>query len=323
LPGCWVNLAIVTNNDRREAYRLDFSYYLGDHTLRAGLDREENVSYSATVYSGLNSAPNLPGGIFYRYETWGVGAQLFNGAIVPDIHGDGSPVDTVRIRYLQNGGTFDTVSRAWYLEDVWKINDAVTVSAGIRNEVFKNYNGVGELFYDIDDQWAPRLALSWTPGGEGLHRINLNWGRYHLPLLGTPNVAQGSSYLDYLRYFVYDGNRDERTAAPVAIDADGIPTTLEIGNVMFWADGSVPETRGLLDTTLKPMYQDEWIIAYERDFSQDWVLGVRYVNRELKSLIEDVTVFAGLESIGFPGAIDPSQPCAWESGYGRHNFLRL
>jgi hypothetical protein len=309
LVGCWVNLRIVTSNDKREAYRLDFEYSLGNHTLRAGLDREDNVSYLADTYPGLDYAPNLPGGLYYRYETWDVGAQLFNGAIVPDVNGDGAPVDTVRIRYYQFGGSFDLVTRAWYLEDVWEISDALTLSAGIRNEVFKNYNGVGELFYDIDDQWAPRLALSWTPRGEGVHHFNLNWGRYHLPLLGYPNIVAGSSYLDYLRYFVYDGNRDERTAAPITIDADGIPTTQEIGTIEYWADGTVPETRGLLDTTLEPMYQDEWMVAYERDLGEDWVVGIRYVNRELKSLIEDVTTDAGLEAIGFPGATGGDQGC--------------
>jgi hypothetical protein len=311
LVGCWVNLGIFTSYDKREAYRLDFEYKLGNHALRAGLDREENFSFLADSYSGLDYAPNLPGGLYYRYETWSVGSQLLNGAIVPNINGDGSPVDTVRIRYFQVGGSFETNSSAWYLEDVWEISDALTVSAGIRNEVFENYNGVGELFYDIDDQWAPRLALSWTPGGTGDHRINLNWGRYHLPLLGFPNVFLGPSYLDYLRYFVYDGNRDERTAAPISIDADGIPTTQEIGTIEYSGDGSVADTRGLLDTTLEPMYQDEWIVAYEQEFGTDWTVGIRYVNRELKSLIEDVTTFAGLEAIGFPGTIDFSQPCAW------------
>jgi hypothetical protein len=311
LQGCWINLSIVTSHNKRKAYRLDLEYYLGNHTLRAGLDREENFDYLAETYSGLDYAPNLAGGLYYRYETWPVGSQLFNGAIVPDINGDGSPVDTVRIRYYEYGGAFELFTRSWYLEDVWEISDALTLSAGIRNEVFENYNGAGELFFDIDDQWAPRLGLSWTPGGAGSHRVNLNWGRYHLPVLGYPVVAQGSSYLDYLRYFVYDGQRDDRTAAPISIDADGIPTTREIGTIEYWADGSVADTRGALDTTLEPMYQDEWIVAYERDIGQDWVLGVRYVNRELKSLIEDVTVFAGLEAIGFPGAIDWSQACSY------------
>jgi hypothetical protein len=310
-PGCEVNAYIFTGSDERKAYRVDLEYYIGNHTLRAGFDREDNVSFEAQGYSGLSLTPTLAAGAHYRYETWDVGSQLPNGAIMPDINGDGSRVDTVRFRYFEFGGSFDTLSSAWYVEDRWEINDAFTLSLGIRNETFENFNGVGELYFDIEDQWAPRLALSWTPGGLGEQRVNLSWGRYHLPIMALPNIALGSADLDYRRYFVFDGNRDSTTAAPVAIDADGIPTTLELGSVFFTADGTVPEARGSLDTSLKPMYQDEWIIAYERDFGDDWVAGIRYVNRELQSLIEDVLTWQGLAAIGFPGAIGWGQPCTY------------
>ena len=79
---------------------------------------------------------------------------------------------------------------------------------------------------------------------------------------------------------------------PVAVGEDGIPTTQELGSALTTGDGSVPEARSGLDTSLKPMYQDEWIIAYERDLGEDWVAGIRYVRRELQSLIEDITPLA-------------------------------
>ena len=287
-PGCWVNGYIDTASDKREAYRLDLTYVLGDHMLRAGFDRENNFSYYNSPYSGLSLAPNLPGGVLYRYESWDVGGQLPNGVIMPDVNGDGSRVDTVRFTYEEFGGSFDTISRAWYVEDTWQVNDSVTLGLGIRNETFENFNGVGELYFDIKDQWAPRLAISWSPDGTNSQRINLNWGRYHLPIRAMPNILFGSAHLSYRRYFVYDGNRDATTAAPTSRDENGIPTTQEIGSIYYRADGSVRDARDTLDTSLKPMYQDEWIIAYERDFGDDWVAGIRYVNRELKSLIEDV-----------------------------------
>jgi hypothetical protein len=116
-------------------------------------------------------------------------------------------------------------------------------------------------------------------------------------------ISYGNGYTDVLRYFVYDGNRDGRTAAPIAIDSNGIPTSQELGTALVWGDGSVGDTRSVLDSSLKPMYQDEWIVSYEREFGTAWVAGIRYVNRELKSLIEDVSTDAGLEGIGFSGPI--------------------
>jgi hypothetical protein len=47
------------------------------------------------------------------------------------------------------------------------------------------------------------------------------------------------------------------------------------------------------------MYQDEWIIAYEQDLGDNWVAGIRYVRRELQSLIEDITPLDGLLAIGY------------------------
>ncbi len=291
-PGCEVSNFIGTDRDQREAFRLDLSYQLGSHTLRAGFDREENLSFQARTSPGLSVTPDLAGGAFYRYESWNVGTQLPNGAIVPDVNGDGSRVDTVRFRYQSIEGEFDTISSAWYVEDTWEINDAFTLSLGIRNETFENYNGAGDLFFDIDNQWAPRLALSWSPEGPRGQRVTLNWGRYHLPIMALPNVQTGGAETAYDRYFVYDDNRDARTAMPIAVGEDGIPTTQELGSVRTLGVGSVSDARSGLDTSLKPMYQDEWIIAYERDFGEDWVAGVRYVKRELQSLIEDVALIA-------------------------------
>ena len=312
LAGCWVNSDVFVDSDEREAYRLDFEYIVGAHSLRAGFDKENNVSSHVGTYPGLSLTPNLPGGVYYRYNSWDVGDTLRNGTEVPDVNGDGSRVDTVRYRYQSFAGSFDTKSFAWYIEDTWEVNEFVTLSAGIRNEKYENFNGVGDLFLEIEDQWAPRLALVWTPGETTRQRISLNWGRYHLPMMSWPVIGYGNAYTEVLRYFVYDGNRDARTAAPIAIDDNGLPTTQELGTAFILGDGSVADTRSALDSSLKPMFQDEWIVAYEREFGADWVAGVRYVNRELQSLIEDVLTDAGLEAIDFPGTIGyPGQDCAY------------
>ena len=195
-PGCWVNFEPEISFDKREAYRLDLQYFLGNHELRAGLDREESISFKARTKSGLNFAPDQVGGVYYRYESFDVGYELANGGIVPDVNGDGSRVDLVRFEYLEEGGTFETSSTAWYIEDNWTINDAVTVSLGVRNEIFENFNGVGDSFFKIDDQWAPRFGLSWSPGGSDSQRVLLNWGRYHLPIRALPNVYFGGAWLD-------------------------------------------------------------------------------------------------------------------------------
>jgi len=309
--GCWVKFLTGVGTKQRNVYRFDVTYTLGDHVVRAGFDREDREDYDFGLYSGFSLTRDLPGGVLYRYESWNVGDQLPNGAIVPDVNGDGSRADTVQYRYRSLGGTFETVTRAWYLEDTWELGDTVSVSVGVRNEAFRNYNADGDKFFDVKSQWAPRLALSWSPAGSVEQTVSLHWGRYHLPLMGLPVAVFGSGLIDYQQWFVHDGNRDGRTAAPANVDANGVPTGTELGSVLVRADGSAQDTRAVLDTDLDPMYQDEWIVGYERRIGENWLAGIRYVRRELKSLIEDVSTLIGLEAIGFPGATDDSQACSY------------
>ncbi|MDZ7645488.1 MAG: TonB-dependent receptor [Woeseiaceae bacterium] len=309
LPGCWITSTVQTGGDKREAYRFDVEYYVGNHTIRAGFDREDNSSIDATVYPGFSFNPSQLGGIYYRYETWSVGTELSNGGIVPDANGDGSDVDTVRLRYIQNGGTFETISQAWYIEDTWNINDEFTLSLGLRNETFENNNAEGAPFIKIDDQWAPRVAFSWAPGGSGDQQVTLNWVRYHLPIVANTNVRLSGAELDYQEYYIYDGMRDSETQAPTSIDSEGVPTTQEIGSRNLVSDGTVPDTSAIIDSTLDPMYQDEWILAYERDLGENWTAGVRYVYRELSSTIDDILVDFGLEELGWDGPIGSGNDC--------------
>ena len=311
-PGCWLSGFASADADERDAYRFDIYFDIGKHRIRAGIDREDNTSFSAFTYSGTEFVPDRVGGAYYRLETYNVGDVLLNGGVVPDANGDGSRVDTVRYRYLESGGQYGTVSQAWYIEDTWGISDNFTVNLGIRNEKFENMNSDGDTFIAIDNQWAPRLALQWSPGDSGNQLITLNYGRYHLPVAANINVFLGGGSLDFRRYFLTDGSLDPITGAPTALGADGIPTTPELGSEIVTNDGSVPDVRGVIDHSVEPMYQDEWILSYERELGDDWSAGIRYVYRDLKSTIEDVTTFAGLTAIGAdPGVINFGQPCVY------------
>jgi len=307
-PGCWVgNGQVQVGGDKREAIRFDIEWYVGDHTIRAGFDDEDNSSVDAAVYQGIGYTPE-PSGAYYRYETYDVGQQLPNGGIMPDVNLDGSRVDTVRFRSIQNGGSFSTTSTAWYIEDTWDVNDSFTASVGIRNEEFINNNAGGDPFIEVTDQWAPRIALEWSPGGTGESVFGLNWGRYHLPIAANTNVRLSGAELDFRRYFVDDGLRDANSA-PVSLDSSGIPTGLEIGQLEFTADGTVPDTSAIVDSTLDPMFQDEWIVSYERQLNDNWTAGIRYINRELSSTIDDIIFDFALENVGWDGPIGSSNDC--------------
>ena len=66
------------------------------------------------------------------------------------------------------------------------------------------------------------------------------------------------------------------------------------GDIGYYADGSVPDTRSLTDTNLKPMYGEETIIGYsqvlESGAFEGWDFNAYYVQRELSLHIVSIKI---------------------------------
>ena len=276
--GCWTNFLTNAGFDKRKIYRADFEYAFNDrHLLRFGFDREENSSTSTRQYSG-------PDGGYFRYYSTIPGATLNNGGIVPD------GVSTlVRYRIFKGGGKFATTSQAYYVEDEWSITDTITARLGLRNERFNNKNPDGDSFIKVTDQWAPRLGIAWDARGDGASRLFLNFGRYHLPIANIASIQLSGGTLF---------TEDWHTLGD-AIAADGSVTLGDkIGDTIVISDGTVPPVEELIDTSIKPMYQDEIILGYETEFWERYRGSVTYTYRNLGRGIEDIIIN---EAIGLPG----------------------
>jgi hypothetical protein len=298
-PGCEANFQIALGGDTREAYRLDLTWYLGNHTIRGGLDSETNTSNSASTYSGTDFRTDGSKGVYYRYYTWPVGTVLANQGTVLDYNGDGTDVQGIRYRLSEVGGAFETNSTAWYIEDTWDISANLTVSVGIRNETFENLNGNGEGFVKIEDQWGPRLAASWSPSGDADSRVYATWGRYHIPVANNTNVRLSGAELGIQRFFAFDGAYDEPSFAPTNRDAEGVPTSTEVGEVIVFANGVTPDSSQLSDQNLRPMYHDEFILGYERGFGDGWLGGISYIQRDLASTVDDILIDEAVDALGY------------------------
>jgi outer membrane receptor protein involved in Fe transport len=297
-PGCEANSRAVSGGDKREAFRMDFEWFLGDHTIRFGYDKEENASTSEEFYSGTNFRTTGQG-VYYRYYTASPGTGLSNGGIVPDANGDGSDVNVVRYRLSEVAGDFAVEGTAVYIEDTWDVTDQLTLSAGLRSETFENFNSDGETFIKIDDQLGPRLGASYNFNDDRNSRVYANWGRYYMPIASNTNVRLSGGELGIQRYFVFDGDFDPRTVAPNNIDAEGVPTSAEIGTTQVTANGLTPDSAQLSDVDLDPMYQDEIILGFETNLNDDWSVGIRYTNRDLKSHIDDVLIDYAVDAMGY------------------------
>lgn len=274
--GCWTTLAPSFGFDKREIYRADLEYaLLDDHLLRFGYDHETNTSTNIQQYSG---------GEYFRYFSVTPGDALSNGGVVPD-----DVTELVRYRVYRNGGKFETTSQAWYIEDEWSVTDTITARLGIRNERFNNRNSNGDSFIKVSNQWAPRLGIAWDVRGNGASRLFLNFGRYHLPIASNTNIRLAGGEL-----FTEDWH-----TLGSAIAADGSVTLgARIGGTNVYSDGTVKPPEEIVDTGIKPMYQDELILGYQTEFLEHYRGSLTYTYRNLGRAIEDITIDA---AVGLPG----------------------
>lgn len=275
--GTWANFTVSEAKDTREAFRIDGEYAgLDDHMIRFGFDREVNTSFDETALSG---------GVYWAYFTYDAGTSIDSIGATFD-----EETEVARRRDYSVGGEFETISTAFYIEDTWNVNDQLTASIGLRLESFNNKNANGESFIKVDDQIAPRLGVSYDINGDGESKVFANYGRYHLPVAANTNIRMAGAETYIHTYSVLEG-----------LNADFTPILgAELGQQVN-GTGEVPDVKEVLDTTIDPMYQDELIIGYQTMVAEDWSFGVKWTHRDLKSVIDDITIDKAIRANGWDG----------------------
>lgn len=280
IHGLWVGCSTTSDyfieegDDKREAMRVDVEWQLTDnHLIRFGMDSETNSSFSNQRYSGPNGAYWLA---YPAFE-----GETINKVVMSQ------DTDYIRSRTRTVGGSFETEATALYIEDIWTITDNLTATIGLRQETFDNKNANGETFAKIDDMIAPRLGLSWDVNGDGESKLFANVGRYFLPVANNTNVRLAGNESDINRYYVLEGwaprDYNGRTIYDPVLGT-------QIGTDEITSDGSIPDTRSVVDADLDPMYQDELIIGYQAMINDDWNWGVKFTRREMNGAIDDMII---------------------------------
>jgi len=288
--------------NRTRGLRLDLEYVLGSHTLAGGVD---NMFFNANNEGDLTTGP----GYTWRYGQLDPDKPINETLGVGPAGGDG---------YYVYRGVFETATsmsvrqKAYFLEDKWQINDRLLLILGVRNDKFTNFNDAGKVYVQSGDQWAPRLGVSWDAFGDSSLKVYGNAGRYYLALPNSVAI-RGASPSTYTReYFTYSG-----------IDAEGNPTGLTpipvdpsaghvcYGNVVSANRecGQQPDVASVAATNLKSMYQDEFMVGFDKTLGNEWVTGAKFTYRTLGAAIDDVCdadkMRTKLAAIGVnPSAVD-------------------
>ena len=298
ITGAYSSSCNITNDaidrrdskDTRDQFRVDAEWSLGDHLIRFGYDSDEYESVAGT---------SIEGGRLWRYST-------NNG---PDgVANTGDEFDIVREQITNQGSTVKLKQHAYYIEDSWSITDRFLAYLGGRWDTFQNFNGEGQQYVEIKNQFGPRLGFSWDVKGDSTLKIYGNAGRYALPL--TPSVAvRGASASLYSRQnYTFTG------VDPVT----GVPTGLTPSGGLSYINGEFGDPKNpatIAATNLDPMYQDEFILGFQSQITDHQSIGARGIYRKLKAAIDDncdYTAILTTEGFTFDG-----DNGVWVDGNGR------
>ena len=225
-----------------------------------------------------------------------------------DTVGGGSPV---QVLLVQSRGRFDGgVTRssgkyhAAYVNDSWALGKHFTANLGLRWEQQRLVgNQLSKLF---NDMWSPRFGFIVDPKGDRKTKFYANYGRYAFVLPLDAAVRALSAEDDILG--AYWAPASTTTGCPagtpagrscIKTDSSGRPdyanmfqpgssTLLNsasggIGNaVNVGLSGGEPFQPGI-----RMEYTDEWVAGFQHEFGNGIILGVRFIDRRLKRVIED------------------------------------
>jgi hypothetical protein len=300
-------------HDKIESFRLDLEYKLGDHTIRFGLDNNK--------LSSLNAGESAIGG-----GTWAYSRQdpsKVDPAASFDLGGGvmskgpatvaGNPIAAQGYYVTKN--LFTDVTNAYsnqnaqYIEDKWQVTKNLLITPGIRIEAFDNQNGDHVKYLEQKNQIAPRLAMVWDVNGDASTKVFGSVGRYHLQI-PTHLAVRGAGRSTFTaQAYAYTGV-DPATGAPTGLTQLSAPSS---SNNEY---GQAKEPKTLSAVDLKPTYQDEITLGFEKAFSPSLNFGAKGTFRTLRSTIDDFCDNRPFKKYAADNHIDTTN---W-GGFGCANF---
>ncbi|HZR31717.1 MAG TPA: TonB-dependent receptor [Terriglobales bacterium] len=295
---------------------------LGSHTFGIGYHYERNFykgnrsrsgpSFPITALMALD--PNRGQGLdasaiglvsdaaFQLRVTSATGAFCTSPAgACPTMFVPGAGIKSVYLR--QTRGEFGKVPfdtdgnyHAAYVNDAWSPNRHVTMNIGWRWEQQRMQGTpytdfrTGQKFhthYTYTDNWSPRLGLSIDPLGDRKSKIYGNFARYSYAIPLDMAIRSLSNELDFgatawLPVADASGN--------VALNPDGTlvnPILDDAHYVTAVSGASLSSTTSIAPGT-KMQYLQEWMGGIEHEFPKGIVVDVRFIDRRLKRIVEDM-----------------------------------
>jgi len=172
-------------------------------------------------------------------------------------------------------------NQAFYLQDTWQVIDNLSLSLGVRFGQQELFDANGEVSANIDDNVAPRLGFVWDFLGNGKSKIFGHWGRFYETI---PMDIVIRSFGDEISIFSYNLSDDPNDVAS--------DPTVRSSRIL----GGISRT----DPGIKGQHLEEAVLGVEWEFAPNWAAGFKYIQRDLKEVIEDALSADGDYFIGNP-----------------------
>jgi hypothetical protein len=277
----------------RDVYRGDLSYFLsnfgGDHELKIGAEYEHITIDNATYNSGGQRIYMFAGTspvdhqryVYYRHRFY---------VANPDVN-----PNTVTQADVTNPLTVNTKDNntAAYIQDTWRVSPSFTLNLGFRWESQKGYDYQRKVKLDITDNYAPRVGFIWDPKGNGKSKIYGSWG-YFYETIPVDMMIRSFGNENLIFSYNLNGALNDPNRANVTCEPSFIALRIRSRCTLTIGGGPV-------DPNLKGQYIQEYILGGEVEVSRDFVVGVKYINRNLGRVIEDFLGQGQVYEIGNPG----------------------
>ena len=290
--------------------RIDLDWKVtADHDLKFGID---NVQYRDD-----NDGSDIINGSAYAYV---LGTPSTFASSTPFIGNPGFGNYVIQA-FVHQDASLGVRQKAQYVEDRWQVTPNLLLDLGLRNDTFENTALLGQPYVrETSPQWAPRLGFSWDVFGDSTFKVFGNAGRYYLALpsgLAARNPALAS--INGSIVYTYTGISPNGVPTGLTV----VPTTLAPGVTtpgFFSSDGEnglVGNLKDYASTNLKPQYQDEYVLGFQKMLGDTGlVVGSQATFEKAGNLVDDTDLndpygcAAGLVNPGKTNYI----PCAGAPG---------
>ena len=226
-----------------------------------------------------------------------------------DIGGTEQQVILKQARGRYDGGTSDNTGKyhAAYVNDSWKMSPHVTLNVGLRWEQ-QRLTGVsaanGTQNAVFNDQWSPRIGFVVSPNPDSKIYVDFDRLAFILPLDMAVRELGGeeddlNSYWAPASNIPCTGpiNTFTSSSCQVTLDKYGTVNFVpDAAHLLNNASGGVTTGVQISATAGEPFvpgtkmeYNDEWVVGAEHKFHGGITASVRYINRDMMRIIEDMT----------------------------------